>query len=187
MKFGAFKAFEFSRHLYKPLIHFKNNEIVRISPVSLNKGEYEFVSDLKEFYIQKPPVLKNCELYLLRNLSKKGIGFFVGNNFYPDFILWIMKGQKQHVVFIDPKGLRQVDGFSDPKIKFANEIKRLEKRLSDPDISLNAFIISNTPQKNILWWSKGDQSSQEFQNHHILFRKDNHDQYLDMLFESVLE
>jgi len=186
MEFGAFKAFEFSKHLYKPLIHFKNNEIVRISPVPLNKGEYEFVSDLKEFYGQKPPVLRGCELYLLRNLSKKGIGFFVGNNFYPDFILWVIKGSKQHVVFIDPKGLRQVQGFSDPKIKFAKEIKKLEKRLSDPDISLNAFIISNTPKRQISWWKK-ENKAQKFKINHILFRKDNNGIYLSQFFEIILK
>ena len=187
MEFGSFKAFEFSRHLYKPLLHFKNNEIVRISPVPLNRGEYEFVKDLQDFYIQKPTILGKCELFLLRNLSKKGIGFFVGNNFYPDFILWVIKEGKQHVVFVDPKGLRQVQGFNDPKIKFARTIKGLERRLGDPNVHLEAFIISNTARKDVAWWSRGDGSAQAFKNNHVLFKKDDHDKYLSQLFEAVLK
>jgi hypothetical protein len=54
-----------------------------------------------------------------RNQSKKGIGFFAeGNNFYPDFILWIKTGGKQYLTFIDPKGIRNSKGINDPKIQF---------------------------------------------------------------------
>jgi len=186
MEFGALKAFEFSRHLYKPIIYFKNNEMLRISPVPLNKGEYEFVQDLMAYHGNRPEILKDCELYLLRNLSKKGIGFFVGSNFYPDYIMWIIRGQRQHVVFIDPKGLRQVHGFQDPKVRFSRKIKELERRLGDPDVKLEAFIISNTAKRDVSWWSKGDATEQVFCHNHILFRKEDHAGYLDRLFEEVL-
>jgi hypothetical protein len=56
-------------------------------------------------------------------MSKKGIGFFEANNFFPDFILWLVVGKKQYVSFIDPKGLRQIQGFSDPKIELHKTIK----------------------------------------------------------------
>ncbi len=133
-----------------------------------------------------PDILKDCELYLLRNMSKKAIGFFVGSNSYPDFIMWIIKGQRQHVVFIDPKGLSQVHGFKEPKIRFAKKIKELEKRFGDPDAKLEAFIISNTSKRDVSWWSQGEKASRDFAHHHILFRKDDHSRYLLQLFEEVL-
>ncbi len=35
------------------------------------------------------------ELYLLRNLSKgRGVGFFEAGNFHPDFILWLLGGDR---------------------------------------------------------------------------------------------
>lgn len=34
--------------------------------------------------------MKDKELYLLRNKSKKGIGFFDALGFYPDFIVWLI-------------------------------------------------------------------------------------------------
>ena len=49
----------------------------------------------------------------------KGLGFFEAGNFYPDFILWLLVGERQYVTFIDPMGLRSVrfwttgeDGFA---------------------------------------------------------------------------
>ncbi|OCC14787.1 hypothetical protein DBT_1847 [Dissulfuribacter thermophilus] len=162
------------------------SQVIRIAPVPLNKGEYEFVSDLREFYSSMPDILKDCELDLLRNMSKKGIGFFVGSNFYPDFIMWIKKGQRQHVVFIDSKGLRQVHGFKDQRYAFQKKNKELEKRLGDPDVKLEAFIISNTSKRDVSWWSQGEKASRDFAHHHILFRKDDHSRYLLQFFEEVL-
>ncbi|MCH9698157.1 MAG: DEAD/DEAH box helicase family protein, partial [Gammaproteobacteria bacterium] len=41
--FGDFKAFDFSKHLYQPLIYFNNNEVVKLAPVPLNEGERDFI------------------------------------------------------------------------------------------------------------------------------------------------
>ena len=69
-------------------------------------------------------LLKGKELYLLRNESRKGIGFFESSNFYPDFILWLMDGDHQHVVFIDPKGIRNLKKqLENEKINLFNELK----------------------------------------------------------------
>ena len=40
------KAIWFGRHLYEPLLYL-DQKIVEISPVPLNKGERQFVEDLK--------------------------------------------------------------------------------------------------------------------------------------------
>jgi len=39
----------------------------------------------------------------------KGIGFFEANNFYPDFILWLLTEDRQYIAFVAPKGLRKRD------------------------------------------------------------------------------
>ena len=90
-------------------------------------------------------VFEGKELYLLRNMSRgKGIGFFEAGNFYPDFILWLLVGDRQYVTFIDPKGIRNLEGTNDPKIEFHNTIKGIEDRLDDPQVVLSSFIASNT-------------------------------------------
>ena len=73
-------------------------------------------------------------------MSKKGIGFFEANNFFPDFILWLVIGDEQYVSFIDPKGLRQIQGLTDPKIQLHKSIKTtIQPKLNYPDIELTPF------------------------------------------------
>src|SRR6185312_2603050 len=129
-EFNGMKAVWFGRHLYEPLLYLDSN-IVEISPAPLNKGERVFVEDLKAFHDGHPEFFKGRELYLLRNLSKgRGVGFFEAGNFHPDFILWLLVGGQQHVIFVDPKGIRNI-GISDPKIQFHQTIKEIEERLGD--------------------------------------------------------
>ena len=51
----------------------------------------------------------------------RGVGFFEAGNFHPDFIVWLLAGDRQHVTFVDPKGIRNV-GVDDPKIRFFETI-----------------------------------------------------------------
>jgi hypothetical protein len=89
------------------------------------------------------------EIFLLRNKSKSGIGFFEAGNFYPDYILWIDTKETQYMTFIDPKGL-QYHQITDPKIQFYKTIKELEQRpllqetKGAKNIVLNSFVISGT-------------------------------------------
>jgi hypothetical protein len=94
--------------LYRPLL-FLNGGAVEISPAPLNKGERRFVEDLKAFHDANPDRFEGRELYLLRNQSKgRGVGFFEAGNFHPDFIVWQLEPAKQRVVFVDPKGIRNM-------------------------------------------------------------------------------
>lgn len=183
--FGNLQALWFGRHLYQPLLHFKS-ELVEVSPVSLNEGERDFVLDLRAFFEGNKDFFKGRELYLLRNMSKgRGIGFFEAGNFYPDFILWLLVGQKQYVTFIDPKGLRNLDGPEDPKIRFYKTIKGIETRLADPNVVLNSFIVSPTPYKDVGWWSGGI-SKTELEKCHVLFQKEEQQLYIEKLLRTVV-
>lgn len=53
--------------------------------------------------------------------------------------------------FVDPKGLRNLEGADDPKIRFHKTIKELESRLGDPVVILNSFIVSKTAPREIRW------------------------------------
>ncbi len=186
-KFGNFTAFDFSRHQYQPLIHFKNNEVVKVTPVPLNDGESEFVHDLKDHYTSTPGFYKDKEIYVLRNQSKgKGIGFFEAGNFFPDFLVWLIIDGKQYVNFIDPKGLSRIHGFDDPKVSFCHKIKEIETRLGDPSVILNSFIVSNTYQRDINWWANGEGTDKDFANNHILFQKEARDTYIQTIFDEML-
>lgn len=141
--FATCMAYTFGQHLYQPLLHVQS-DFVDVSPVSLNEGEKEFITDLRTFYEANPSFFNGRELYLLRNMSRgRGIGFFEAGNFHPDFVLWLLDGERQFVTFVDPKGILNTEAFTDPKIRFYRTIKELEARLGDPNVILNSFIISN--------------------------------------------
>jgi hypothetical protein len=174
-EFRGMKAIWFGQHLYQPLLYLDTN-IVEISPAPLNKGERQFVEDLKAFHDGNAGFFKDKELYLLRNLSKgRGVGFFEAGNFHPDFILWLLVGGQQHVIFVDPKGIRNL-GPTDPKIQFYETVKEIETRLGDPNIQLQSFIVSNTPshEMRLLW----NTTKPAMQQRHILFQEEDRDSYV---------
>ncbi len=168
-------------HLYQPLIYIEKGryeEVLTLQPVALNKGERDLVEDLRAYYEKENDFFQDKQLYLLRNKSKKGIGFFEANNFFPDFMLWLVDGKKQHVAFIDPKGLRQISGLSDPKIELHKTIKTtIQPQLSDPDIELHSFIISNTPYAQLSHW-RGQESMDDFNKHNVYFQKEQKGGYI---------
>ncbi|MFG0260841.1 MAG: hypothetical protein ACF788_00380, partial [Novipirellula sp. JB048] len=182
--FGSCMAYSFGQHLYQPLLHVKS-DFVDVSPVSLNEGEKEFVADLRKFYEENSTFFDDKELYLLRNMSRgRGIGFFEAGNFYPDFLLWLLVDGKQYVTFVDPKGIRNLEGPDDPKIRFYRTIKELEDRLGDPNVILNSFIISNTPFQQVRWWTE-DLTKEQFTKSHVLFQKEDKKTYIERLLTTA--
>ncbi|MDR1149819.1 MAG: DEAD/DEAH box helicase family protein [Spirochaetaceae bacterium] len=153
---GALDVFDFPNHLYAPLIYVKEGLKIQVSPVSLVDSEYKFVNLLQRYLENNALRFNGKSIFLLRNKSSTGMGFFEAGNFYPDFILWIDTPKVQYMSFIDPKGLLHLS-FTDPKIEFYQRIKELEERLQKPPASkqliLNSFIMSDTSpeQLDYLW------------------------------------
>ncbi len=182
-EFRTLKAIWFGRHLYQPLLYMHDN-VVEISPVALNTGERQFVEDLKAFHDNDGGFFTGKELYMLRNLSKgRGVGFFEAGNFHPDFILWLLADSKQHVIFVDPKGIRNI-GMTDPKIQFYQEIKKIEARLGDGTVYLHSFIVSNTPSHTMrMLWGIDKTAMTE---RHILFQEEDKDTYVRNMLSIVV-
>jgi len=180
------RSIAFGKHLYQPLLYVKS-DLVEVKPVVLeNEGERDFVLDLRAFCEGRLDFFRDKELYLLRNMSRgRGIGFFEAGNFYPDFILWLVSDRRQFIDFIDPKGLRNLEGPEDPKIRFHLTIKDLERELGDPDVVLNSFIVSNTRAPDVAWWDKG-MSKEDFEKHNVYFQKEDKDTYIEKMLKKTL-
>lgn len=185
---GQMAAICFDRHLYYPLFAMKGEVPLKMRPLSFDAdSEVKFVKDLEEFY--KSPLgqesIGNRNIYLLRNADTKakGLGFAMAGNFYPDFLLWLVDDEtgKQWLSFIDPKGLRQMN-LNDPKLGLYKEVKTIQEKLGDPDLTLNAFIVSATPFTNLLNVSC-KQSDLEERN--VLFMSDGWKVYLKKMFELI--
>jgi hypothetical protein len=185
-----FNALVENIHLYQPLIYLQRNqykEVLAIKPVPLMKGEYDFINDLKSFHSSNSAFFEDKELFILRNTSRKGLGFFESNYFYPDFIMWINFNDKQYITFIDPKGLRQTQGLTDAKLQLHKKLKvEIAPKLNDTSILLNAFIISNTPLDEISHW-KGQESIKDFNVNNVFFQKEQKEKYVELILEKILE
>jgi hypothetical protein len=172
----------FEKHLYQPLLA-TDSRFEAISPTGLNEGEAKFVRHLRDYvHNQWSGTEDGDQVYLLRNLPKRGIGFFEAGNFYPDFVLWIKRNETQYIVFVDPKGLQHI-GINHKKIQFYETIKKIEDRLDDSQIILESFIVSNTPPEDAE--KTHGVSKEEFEEQHVLFQDDDAE-YICQLFDEIL-
>src|SRR5690606_34454979 len=173
-------AFDNLLHLYKPLVYVGKGykEKLQVSPIPLDAAEKQFLDDLITYIGTKPSHAASTEVHVLRTQSKKGLGFFTdGNNFYPDFILWVIKDGNQKIKFIDPKGIRNSKGMNDPKIQFHKVLKeKIQPQVANADIELDSFIVSNTSFLEVQWKDKLD--IEDFNKEHVYFQKENANSYI---------
>ena len=143
-------------HLYNPLLvresdvdeHGQQQALfhsvaVRSVPSGLVASEVRFVRDLRDFWAEavQDPGWHGCEIYLMRNLPRKGVGFFQTAGFYPDFMLWLKKGNTQALAFVEPHGMVIWDPL---KVSLLEDIRALG--LSVPTV---AYIVTSTPPRSI--------------------------------------
>lgn len=185
---GQMVAICFDSHLYYPMFAVEGAVPLKMRPLAFDApSEVQFVRDLETFYksLLGQQVIGKRSLYLLRNADSKakGLGFALAGNFYPDFLLWLVddKTGEQWLNFIDPKGLRQMN-LNDPKLGLYKEVKVLQKKLGDPMLTLNAFIVSGTQFASLLNVS-GKQSELEESN--VLFMDDGGPVYLKKMFKRI--
>ncbi|QED36703.1 hypothetical protein FK178_02775 [Antarcticibacterium arcticum] len=182
-------AFNNEHHLYTPLLSMDVStyrQKLKISPIALDASEKRFADDLVKYYRANYEKFDNQQVFLLRNQSKKGIGFFVDtNNFYPDFILWIKEGDRQHIAFIDPKGIRNSKSITDPKIQFHKYLKeKIQPQVQKEDIILNSFIVSNTRLFEVGW--KGELEREDFHKNNVYFQVEDNAVYIEEILKKVM-
>lgn len=171
--------------LLKPLLHLKDGSKLTVTPQPLNDSEFGLVRDLNAYLETNPAVLQGAEVFLLRNKSKGGIGFFEAGAFYPDFILWVLQAGRQFVAFVEPHGLRNETPHT-LKLKFHVTIKGIEERVNRERaerIVLESFIVSPTKIHD-LKWGDGWQTLDDFAQRHVLMMDD--PRYVERMFGVLL-
>ena len=182
---GSMVAICFDKHLYYPLFSIQGDVPLKMRPLSFDvPSEVQFIKDLEGFY-QSPlgkEIIGDRSLYLLRNADSKakGLGFAMAGNFYPDFLLWLVDDEtgKQWLSFIDPKGIRQMN-LSDPKLNLYKEVKVIQDKLGDPNLVLNAFIVSVTKFSDLL---NTTSTQKELEERNVLFMADGPEMYMKKMF-----
>lgn len=183
LRAGDLKGCLFGTHLYEPVLHVTKGSRIQIAPVSLNESEFQFLDDLRVYVERDHARLasEGIELFLLRNESRgRGVGFFEAGNFYPDFLLWLVKDGRQHLSFIEPHGL-QHEGPGHKKIEFHRVIKDIQTRLASANVVLNSFIVTPTRFGKLNW----GKTIKELGDMHVLFMEDQRDTYVASIIKRM--
>ncbi|MBI3942281.1 MAG: DEAD/DEAH box helicase family protein [Chloroflexi bacterium] len=184
----------FDQHLYQPLL-MEQGDKLRMTPPGLNESESQFVRDLKAYWAQeKDKSLAGVQVFLLRNLSRgSGIGFFEERGFYPDFILWIVAGEKQHIEFIEPHGMLHAGAYASDKkaqlhARLPDLAQQIGARSQHKHVTLDSYIISATPYDDLRpKYDDGTWDRERFAARHILFLERNSAyDYMEKLFTEYL-
>src|SRR5262249_18880571 len=180
----------FDQHLYQPLL-VEYGDQVKMTPAGLNASEAQFVRDLKEYWAkERHNTLAGRQVFLLRNLSRgSGIGFFEERRFYPDFILWIVNGEKQHIIFIEPHGMLHAEAYQyDDKAQLQEKLPSLAQeigaRSTQNQVTLDSYIISATLYDDLRKkYDDGTWDREKFAGSHILFLERNSEyDYMHRMF-----
>lgn len=135
-------------------------------------------------------LFEGSEVFILRNLPRRGVGFFETYYFYPDFIIWVNTREKQHLIFVDPHGFgRAWEGLREEKIQWFIQIKEIEKALAKKiegkGILLDSFMVSVSPYWEIRA-TFNNKPRRKLEAHNILFQKDDKEHYIQKLMDVAL-
>jgi len=109
--------------------------------------------------------------------------------FYPDFIMWIIDGKRQRIIFVEPHGMLHAKAYiHDDKARLHERMPELAREIGERSrrkgVTLDSFIISATRYEDLYQrYDDGTWSREKFASTHILFqeRTEQHD-YLSRLF-----
>lgn len=144
-------------HYYAPILFKQDTE--RFQHIIKKQSEIDFLHILKEYLTQGDNLLKDFDWWYFskidETIDRVGIPYFNSDksqydNFYPDFIFWLKKGNKYYIKFIDPHGVEyttnsadKIDGFLD----FADDLDKLKsKKLEKVDLY---YFNENQPGREI--------------------------------------
>ena len=156
-------------HAYRPLLHVGKDRVVTVQPLPLDENERRVAEGLAQIAYHGDACLQGRELYLIRNLTRgRGVSFFDDFGYYPDFIVWLKDDARQHVLFLDPKGLSRFGGRERRKVALHHEIRKIEDRVrkDDPNLHLHAYVLSVTPADRI---EDGLRSAREWRQDGVYF------------------
>ena len=178
-KKGNFEMFSYEGSLYNPLMYVKKGEKeIVISPVALVESEKKFVLSLDLYVKTNIEEFSNKEIYLIRNKANKGVGFFETAGFYPDFIMWLIDGEKQYITFIEPHGM-VYEKLLGEKVQLHNRIKEIQQKLENENVVLNSIIITTSAYQSLL----DVNPKEEWYKNHVVFTEDG--DYIKRVFELI--
>jgi len=174
-------------HLFIPII-VQSKDIESTEPQGLVESEKDFLDKIKQYIPNLES--KGFEIYLLRNLPSYGFSFTLdtGEDFHPDFLMWVKKNGKEAIIFIEPHGLLH-SGENDPKMNFRDKIKDIEKSISKQgvglDVVLDYFMISETSWSDFVENKSPSTPKSYYKEKHVYFKSDSN--WVSDMFDEIVK
>jgi hypothetical protein len=106
-----------TEHYYLPLLHSEKDRLSFISRVIQEESEVDFVKHLEEYLSKSDNLFNNYDWWMFsraeETLDEITIPYYDASqnkirDFHPDFIFWLVKDKSYTILFIDPKGFRDI-------------------------------------------------------------------------------
>ena len=159
-----------ANHYYIPIVLSKDEKVDYIKHIIKTKSETKFIEDLVDYLAQSNNKFKDFDWWFFSKLDESldevYIPYYNPNlnmisSFYPDFIFWLKKEDDYFIVFVDPKGIEHISGWT---YKIDNGFKELfeengNKRLLDYngsivkiDLKFRTDDVSRVPSNYKQYW-----------------------------------
>ncbi len=147
-----------ANHYYIPVLLSSKERIDFIRSVIHVESEKQFLLKLEDYLRNRDNLFKCYDWWLFSRIDETldtiSIPYYypVENriaNFKPDFIFWLKKGSRYHIVFVDPKGTgrteyeHKIDGY---RALFEVDNRPKVFRVNDLDVSVHVFLFTSDRQ-----------------------------------------
>jgi len=112
---GELKIENIEGHYFNPIIYGDGTKKTKISPIIAEESEHDFIKELLKSIENDNSKLKEFDWWMFsriqQNTDKIYIPYYDSQknktqNYYPDFIFWLVKDNNYYIIFIDPKGIQ---------------------------------------------------------------------------------
>ncbi len=137
-----------ANHYYLPVIVSETEKIDYINHIINVDSEVRFIKQLEEYLAKPDNVFARFDWWMFSKLDQTLDEVFIPyynhkenrmDNYHPDFIFWLQKGNNYLILFVDPHGTAYSD--INKKIDYYSEIFEIKETKESKKFSFNGFDI----------------------------------------------
>jgi len=137
-----------ANHYYLPVIVSETEKIDYLNHIINVDSEVRFIEQLEEYLARRNNVFTQFDWWMFSKLDQTLDEVFIPyynhkenrmDNYHPDFIFWLQKGNSYLILFVDPHGTAYSD--INKKIDYYSEIFEMKETKESKKFSFNGFDI----------------------------------------------
>jgi hypothetical protein len=137
-----------ANHYYLPVIVSETEKIDYLNHIINVDSEVRFIEQLEEYLAKPDNIFAQFDWWMFSKLDQTLDEVFIPyynhkenrmDNYHPDFIFWLQKGNSYLILFVDPHGTAYSD--INKKIDYYSEIFEIKETKESKNFSFNGFDI----------------------------------------------